>query len=119
MEALAPGQIFLFEGFHLDRRGLFRRDEHGVFVPVTIGGRALDALRVLVEHAGDLVSKDEIRAAVWQGIAVEDSNLFVQISALRRILDQGRAEGSCIQTVSGRGYRFVTMVTRRAANAGS
>jgi len=119
MVALTAGEIFLFEGFRFDRRGLFRRDEHQVFVPVAIGGRALDALRVLVERAGDLVSKDEITAAVWPGMVVEDSNLFVQISALRRILDRARSEGSCIQTVAGRGYRFVAPLTRRAADVGS
>jgi TolB-like protein/DNA-binding winged helix-turn-helix (wHTH) protein len=114
MEALATGDIFLFEGFRLDRRGgaLSRRDECGDLVPVAIGSRALDILGVVVERPGDLVSKDELIAAVWPGTVVEDSNLTVQISALRRVLDQGRSEGSCIQTIAGRGYRFVAAVTR-------
>jgi DNA-binding winged helix-turn-helix (wHTH) protein len=64
MAALATGEIFLFEGFRLDRRGLFRRDERGVFVPVAIGSRAFEVLRVLIAARGDLVSKDEIMAAV-------------------------------------------------------
>jgi DNA-binding winged helix-turn-helix (wHTH) protein len=38
-------------------------------------------------------------AAAWPGTVVEDNNLNVQISTLRRVLDQGRAQGSCIQTV--------------------
>jgi TolB-like protein/class 3 adenylate cyclase len=54
---------------------------------------------------------------VWPGTVVEDNNLTVQISTLRRVLDQARAEGSCIQTVAGRGYRFVAAVTRVAAEA--
>jgi DNA-binding winged helix-turn-helix (wHTH) protein/TolB-like protein len=112
MEALAVAETFLFEGFRLDRRGLFRRDERGVFVPVAIGSRAFEVLRVLIAARGDLVSKDEIMAAVWPGTVVEDNNLTVQISTLRRILDQGRAEGSCVQTVAGRGYRFAALVTR-------
>jgi TolB-like protein/DNA-binding winged helix-turn-helix (wHTH) protein len=112
MEARATGDIFLFGGFRLDRRGLCRRDERGVFVPVVIGSRAVDLLGVLIEGDGDLVLKDKIMAAVWPGTVVEDNNLTVQISALRRILDQGRAEGSCIQTVAGRGYRFAATVTR-------
>ena len=114
MDALAAADISLFEGFRLDRRGgvLYRRDEHGVFAPIAIGGRALDILGALVERPGDLVSRDEIIEAVWPGTTVEDSNLNVQIAALRRILDDGRAESSCIQTVSGRGYRFVAPVTR-------
>jgi TolB-like protein/DNA-binding winged helix-turn-helix (wHTH) protein len=114
MDALAAADISLFEGFRLDRRGgvLFRRDQQGVFTPITIGRRALDILGVLVERPGDLVTRDEIIEAVWRDTAVEDSNLNVQIAALRRLLDDGRAEGSCIQTVSGRGYRFVAPVTR-------
>jgi TolB-like protein/class 3 adenylate cyclase len=52
---------------------------------------------------------------VWPGTVVEDNNLTVQISTLRRVFDQARAEGSCIQTVAGRGYRFVAAVTRIAA----
>src|ERR1700730_16123341 len=99
MEALSSGYIFLFDGFRLDRWGLFRRDERGVFVPAAIGARALGVLRVLIAADGDLVSKDEIMAVVWPGIVVEDNNLTVQMSALRHVLDPGRAEGSCIQTV--------------------
>ena len=76
-----------------------------------IGSRALAVLGVLIEQPGDLVSRDAIMDAVWPGIAVEESNLTVQISALRRILDAGASNGSCIQTVPGRGYRFVGSVT--------
>src|SRR5262249_8246281 len=50
--------------------------------------------------------------AVWAGVAVEEANLAVQISALRRVLDRQREQGSCIQTVAGRGYRFVGEVSR-------
>jgi len=111
---LATGDIFLFEEFRLDRQGegLSRRDQRGVFVPVSIGPRALDVLAVLVERAGTLVLKEEIIAAVWGRTVVENANLTVQISALRRVLDQGRSEeGSCIQTVAARGYRFLPTVT--------
>ena len=111
MEAVGSG-IFEFERFRLDRRGggLFRADKYGAFVPVAIDSRALDVLCVLVQRHGDLVSKDEIMAAVWTGIVVADSNLPIQILALRRVLDRGRGGGSCIQTVAGRGYRFVVPV---------
>ena len=115
MDALATADVFLFEGCRLDRRGLSRRNQSGPFVPVPVGSRALEILGVLVERAGDLVSRDEITNAVWPGTIVEGSNLPVQVAALRRILDEGRADGSCIQTVPGRGYRFIGVVTRGSA----
>jgi TolB-like protein/DNA-binding winged helix-turn-helix (wHTH) protein/cytochrome c-type biogenesis protein CcmH/NrfG len=114
MEAIAAPEISLFGEFRFDRKagGLFRRDDGGAFRPVRIGSRALDVLAVLVERPSDLVTKAEIIAIVWPGTVIEDSNLTIQISALRRVLDVGQAGCSCIQTVSGRGYRFVTAVTR-------
>jgi TolB-like protein len=117
MDALAMNGIFLFEGFRLDRRGggLFKRDERGALVPMAIGSRALDVLGVLVGRPGDLVSRDEILAAAWPATVVEDNNLNMQIAVLRRVLDDARAEGSCIQTIPGRGYRFTAAVTRVAA----
>jgi TolB-like protein len=96
-----------FEGFRLDRRGLFRLDQAGVAAPVAISPRALDLLSFLVRHNGELVSKDEIMRAVWPGMVVGEGNLTVQISAVRRILDRNPTQGSCIQTIAGRGYRFV------------
>jgi len=120
MGVLATAEIFLFADFRLDRReGLSRRDERGVYIPVAIGPRTLDVLGVLVEHAGNLVTKEEIMAAVWGRTVVENANLTVQISALRRILDQGHAEDSCIQTVAARGYRFVAPVSRAECAAPS
>jgi DNA-binding winged helix-turn-helix (wHTH) protein len=118
MQGVAPSDIFLFEDFLLDRRGgLFRCNGVGKNEPVAIGSRALNILGVLIERAGEVVSKDEIIAAVWPDTVVEDSNLTVQISALRRVLDRGRAGGSCIQTVPGRGYRFAATVTPFADQA--
>ena len=119
MHAPSSAGIYLFRGLRLDRPRdiLFRRDERGVFAPIALGSRALDILGVLVERPGELVSRAEIIAVVWPGTAVEDSNLNVQIAALRQVLDEGRTEGSCIQTVRGRGYRFTAPVTRVAADA--
>jgi adenylate cyclase len=119
---LASADIFLFEEFRLDRHGdgLSRRDEHGVFVPISIGLRPLDVLVVLVERSGKLVTKEEIMAAVWGRTVVEHANLTVQIAALRRVLDEARSEKeSCIQTVAGRGYRFVATVIRVEQGIGS
>ena len=119
MSALGRDGIFLFEGFRLDRTAgeLFRRREDGAFEPMAIGSRALDVLGVLLERAGDLVSRHEFMAAVWPATAVEDINLNMQIAALRRVLDSGRAYGSCIQTIPGRGYRLAVPVRRVEAKA--
>jgi adenylate cyclase len=117
--APSSADIYLFDAFRFDRRRgvLSLRDERGVFAPLLIGSRALTILEVLVERSGELVSRAEINAAVWPGTAVEDSNLNVQIAALRRVLDAGRTGSGCIQTIRGRGYRFTVAVTRVAADA--
>jgi len=112
MKALSSHEVFLFEGFRLDRRSLSRRDKYGAEAPVEIGSRALDVLGVLLQRPGDLVSRNEIMATAWAGTAVEDNNLTIQIASLRRVLDRDDAQSSCIQTVPGRGYRFVPPVTR-------
>src|ERR1700745_676851 len=77
---------------------------------VAVGPRAFDLLVALVERAGELVSKDELLARVWPGLVVEENNLQVQISALRKILGQ-----QAIATVPGRGYRFTLNLTRDVA----
>ena len=117
MEKPSSPDTFQFEGFRFDPADgcLFRLDEAGI-EPITLGSRALALLKLLSERPGKLVSKDEIMKAVWPGMAVEEGNLTVQISTLRRILDRDREAGSCIQTVPGRGYRFVLPVTRIRAS---
>jgi len=115
VQALSSTDIFLFDRFRLDRRGLFHGDNAAA--PVDIGSRALDVLRVLVERPGDLLSRHQVIAAGWPGIVVEDNNLTIQIASLRRVLDRDRANGTCIETVSGRGYRFVAAVTRVGPSA--
>jgi adenylate cyclase len=102
----------IFNGFRLDRRGLSQLDPAGRAEAVALGSRALDLLRLLAGRDGEVISKHAIMAAVWPRITVEESNLTVQVAALRRVLDRDRAEGSCIQTVPGRGYRFAATVTR-------
>jgi TolB-like protein/Flp pilus assembly protein TadD len=120
MEEHAEADVFRFSGFRFDRRRGFlsRQIEDGRFVPLPIGSRALDVLGLLIDRHGDVVSKDEILNTVWPGV-VEGANVTVQISALRRVLDNGQFDGSLIQTVPGRGYRFVAPVTPRAEEPSS
>jgi DNA-binding winged helix-turn-helix (wHTH) protein/TolB-like protein len=114
MDAVTRREIFEFGRFRLDLRsgGLFRNRDEGQREHVALGSRALDVLYVLVSKSGELVGRDEIMTTVWPDATVEEANLTVQISALRRVLDQDRGVGSCIQTVAGRGYRFVPTVAR-------
>ena len=81
--------------------------------PVALGGRAFDLLLALLERRERLVGKDELLDLVWPGLVVEENNLQVQISALRKALGPG-----AIATVPGRGYRFTAGAARAPAPAG-
>jgi DNA-binding winged helix-turn-helix (wHTH) protein len=74
---------------------------------VRLGGRAFDILTALVERAGELVSKEELIAQVWPSTFVDEANLKIQISALRRALGDGQGDNRYIATVVGRGYSFI------------
>ena len=69
--------------------------------PVSLGARAFDLLVALVSRQGHLVTKNELLTLVWPGLVVEENNLQVQISALRKLLGT-----SALATIPGRGYRF-------------
>jgi DNA-binding winged helix-turn-helix (wHTH) protein len=114
MDRRDAADILLFDGFRFDRGCggcLFRLDKAGVAEPVPLRGRGLALLGLLLERHGELISRDEIMKIVWPGRVVEEGNLYVQIGELRQILDQNREQGSCIQTITGHGYRFVARVT--------
>ena len=69
--------------------------------PAALGARAFDLLVALIEHRDRVVSKDELLALVWPGLIVEENNLQVQVSTLRKILGN-----QAIATLPGKGYRF-------------
>jgi TolB-like protein/Tfp pilus assembly protein PilF len=75
--------------------------------PTVLGRRAVAVLRVLLERAGEPVSKEALIEAAWPGVAVEENNLTVQISALRRVLCEDANGASWIETLPRRGYRYV------------
>jgi TolB-like protein/tetratricopeptide (TPR) repeat protein len=76
-------------------------------VPVQLRSRALDILYVLASARGEVVGKDELMSRVWPGLVVEENNLAVHVSALRKALDEGKSGQSYVVTVPGRGYRFM------------
>ena len=75
--------------------------------PVPLGSRALHILIVLLERPGELVTKRELMARVWPNRFVGPANLSVHISALRRVLRDGRDGNRFIINIPGRGYCFV------------
>jgi len=112
-EAIRDGgvdSLYIAGGFEIrpaERRVL----SHGE--PVAVGARAFDLLLALVERRDRVVGKDELLALAWPGMVVEENNLTVQVSTLRKLLGAG-----AIATVAGRGYRF-TLPLRDAGVAGA
>src|SRR5271157_651908 len=78
--------------------------------PVRLGSRAFDILAALVERAGEVVGKEELIARAWPQTLVEESNLKIQVSALRRALGDGQNGHRYIVTVPGQGYNFVASI---------
>jgi DNA-binding winged helix-turn-helix (wHTH) protein/TolB-like protein len=110
------GQAFEFGDFVLvpSERLLLRGGE-----PVALTAKAFDMLVVLVRRSGHLVTKEELFEEVWPKTFVQETNLTVNISALRKALERGADGNGIIQTVSGRGYRFMAPVVARDAAPGS
>ncbi len=80
--------------------------------PVPLPPKAFDLLLTLVDRSGHLVEKDELLKAVWPGAFVEEGNLAVTVSLVRKALNDDRGQHRYIETVSKRGYRFVADVKR-------
>jgi TolB-like protein/DNA-binding winged helix-turn-helix (wHTH) protein len=107
MEALATPATIVFGPFVLDLDGRALLADGAKLV---LSSRAFDILVFLVTERDRVVGKDEIMARVWRGVAVEENNLAVQISALRRVLGEHAAGQTIIATIPGHGYRFVGRV---------
>lgn len=78
---------------------------------VSITPKAFDLLSVLIENHGHLLTKQELMDLIWPNSFVEEANLSVKMSELRRLLGEGPNENRYIETVPRRGYRFVAEVT--------
>ncbi|MBV8118607.1 MAG: winged helix-turn-helix domain-containing protein, partial [Alphaproteobacteria bacterium] len=99
--------------FRVDARNklLFHGSE-----PLRLGQRSIALLLALVERPGAVVSKDALIEAAWPNQAVEESNLTVQITALRRVLGEAPGGDRWIETMPRRGYRYVGPVVTKAAS---
>lgn len=104
---MRDGSVYRFDGFELRvaQRKLLRQG-----VVVELGDRAFDVLVALIERSGRVVTKSQLLDLVWPEVAVEESNVQVQVSALRKHLGS-----DAIATVQGRGYRFTAPLEEAAS----
>lgn len=87
-------------------------------VAVQLGNRAFDILCELASAKGDVVTKDHLMTKVWRGLIVEENNIQVHISALRKALDQAGGGQSYVVTVPGRGYRLIDLQSSARGEGG-
>jgi non-specific serine/threonine protein kinase len=99
--------VYQFGAWEVD---LARRELRAQGTAVPIGGRAFEIIEVLVQSAGEVVTKDELMARVWPGAIVEEATLWVHISAVRKALGPDRG---MLKTASGRGYCLAGSWARR------
>jgi DNA-binding winged helix-turn-helix (wHTH) protein/tetratricopeptide (TPR) repeat protein len=100
-------KIYEFSGFRLEeaqQRLLFNGE------PVALKPKILDLLRYLIQSRGQLIAKDDLMREVWPDTIVEENNITVSMSILRKTLGEDRQKPRFIQTVPRRGYRFVAEV---------
>lgn len=111
-------ETIIFGSFHLDpaRRSLTRRGKVAMLRPKT-----LEVLLLLLRRAGDVVTKDEILATVWGGVAVSEYVLTTCVSELRAALGESSRQPRHLRTVHGTGYQFTAEVrdVRDAPSAGA
>lgn len=99
---------YQFGDFRLDLReeALFRDGDK-----VTINRRTFQVLRLLVERAGEIVSKQEFFDTVWADTFVEDNSLTVAVTTLRKVLGDNAKDPRFIENLPRKGYRFIAEVT--------
>lgn len=107
-------KTFFFGEFKIDgAKRLLLKQGQGV----SLNPKAFEMLFALVENHGQVLSKDELLEKVWAGQFVEENNLTVHISALRKILGEKKGANRFILTIPGRGYSFVAEVRDDARNS--
>lgn len=110
----ANRRVYDFKGFRLD--GAQRRLLHNGR-PVQLKSKIFDLLLLLVEKRGQLVEKDELMREIWPNTIVEENNITVSMSILRKRLGEDRAGREFIETIPRRGYRFVAEVKEISLDA--
>ena len=108
MERHIDSRIYEFKGFRLEagqRRLLFQGQ------PVPVKPKILDLLLFLVEMRGQLVVKEDLMREIWPDSIVEENNITVSMSILRKTLGDDQVTHQFIETIPRRGYRFLAEVT--------
>jgi len=109
-------EMYQFGPFSLDpAERIVSRDG----APLSLTPKVFDTLVYLVRNRGRLLTKDELLKELWPDTVVEEANLAVNISTLRKMLGEGPQDGRYIMTVSGRGYRFVAAVQKATNEIGN
>ena len=112
--AIAMRSIYDLGPFRLDpEAGVLTHDG----IATALGARGVAVLAALVSRANECVQKSAILDAAWPGLVVEEANLAVQISAIRRALALAPGGEGWIETLARRGYRFVGPVKEIAARS--
>jgi len=108
-------RFYEFGPFRLDATAplLWREGE-----PVNLPPKALETLVVLVRHAGRLVKREDLIEAVWPETIVEENNLSVNVSQLRKVLGEDKHGRQYIETIPRRGYRFTVAARSVVAESG-
>jgi DNA-binding winged helix-turn-helix (wHTH) protein/tetratricopeptide (TPR) repeat protein len=107
MQKSVDSKVYEFKGFRLEpaqRRLLYQGR------PVPLKPKILDLLLLLVERRGQLVVKEDLMKEIWPDTIVEENNITVSMSALRKALGEGQDNRQFIETVPRRGYRFLADV---------
>src|SRR5208283_5583553 len=109
--SLMQKEMYEFGAFSLDpeERVLTREG-----TPLSLTPKVFDTLLCLVRNPGRILTKDELLKEIWPDTFVEEVNLAVNISTLRKALGENPQDGRYIVTVAGRGYRFVADVRQIA-----
>lgn len=107
MSEAAEPQIYSFAEFEVDakKRLLLKNAQ-----TIPLNSKAFELLLVLIENHGEVLSKTKLLDKVWEGQFVEENNLTVHISALRKIFGEKKGEHQFIATIPGKGYKFVADV---------
>lgn len=106
--SVSPAHLYGFGSFRVDtsKRTLLRDGKQVRLTP-----KVFDTLLVLLENSGRVIEKDEMMDKVWPDTVVEENNLNVNISILRKALEERPSGRQFIVTIPGRGYRFAAIVS--------